>query len=382
MMANLSAHRRANAFAQALEDQIPEGRTAEHPADAAADGQRTLLALASGLGELPKPELDPEVKAVQRAQLVAAMERMFADGTEPRSEKAPRQRHRKSAPRAGLRSGLTKGLAASGLSMSVAAGALGGVAAASSGALPGDSLYPVKRGVEDLKVDLANDDSTRGELYLQQASTRLNEVRRLLERSRSGSLDYESQREIRQALSGMQDEISEGHRLLSAAYERDGSVGPIQALASFSEAHHRIWNKLRDRLPAQLADVSEQVTSTLQAVEEDLSTLMALLPSTPGGGDRPGGYHSFGPSGSGDQSTASTAPSGSSSEGRNGKGALHPSETKAGEPDLTPGDAGDLSDSPMRGSGTAKQDGDHETKRSQPESTASSTGAPDTEGDG
>ena len=68
MIANVSAHRRANAFAQALEE-IDQGTAAEQPdgsppsrAAAEQTEQGLLLALATGLGELPVPELDPEVK--------------------------------------------------------------------------------------------------------------------------------------------------------------------------------------------------------------------------------------------------------------------------------------------------------------------------------
>ncbi|GFN04805.1 hypothetical protein Smic_33610 [Streptomyces microflavus] len=93
MIANVSAHRRANAFAQALEEQNPQGAAAvqpEEPADQADPGP--LLALANGLGELPKPQLDPEVKVVQRAQLVAAMEAMFAEGGASTGPTVPVQR--------------------------------------------------------------------------------------------------------------------------------------------------------------------------------------------------------------------------------------------------------------------------------------------------
>ncbi|MGW0650687.1 DUF5667 domain-containing protein, partial [Streptomyces umbrinus] len=129
MIANVSAHRRANAFAQALEEQPDRGTAAEQsegPAPAVVDRpeQGRMLSLATGLGELPKPELDPEVKVVQRAQLVAAMEAMLQEGTAAGGRAAdpsvPEQRsHRgRGAHRAtGLgklrpRSRLSKGLAA------------------------------------------------------------------------------------------------------------------------------------------------------------------------------------------------------------------------------------------------------------------------------
>ncbi|QIQ03363.1 DUF5667 domain-containing protein [Streptomyces liangshanensis] len=293
MIANVSAHRRANAFAQALDDRTVQGEAAEQPAESAEPAEQgRLLALASGLGDLPRPTLDPEVKVVQRAQLVAAMEAMLMEGTVgggmssgttvPEQRTSGRGAHRASPLRKlRPRSRWSKGLAAGGLTVGVAAGAFGGVAAASSDALPGDSLYGLKRGMEDLKLNLADDDSSRGELYLDHASTRLNEARRLMERDRSGHLDHESLSEIRRALSGMKHDATEGHRLLHQAYERDGSLGPIATLSSFSASHRQAWDGLRERLPVQLTDVGDEVSSVFDAMDEEVAPLQAMLPRAP-----------------------------------------------------------------------------------------------------
>lgn len=293
MIANVSAHRRANAFAQALEDQTVQGAAAEQPAESAEPAEQgRLLALASGLGELPKPTLDPEVKVVQRAQLVAAMEAMMLEGTAaggvtpgptmPEQRTSGRGAHRASRLRKlRPRSRWSKSLAAGGLTVSVAAGAFGGVAAASSDALPGDSLYGLKRGMEDLKLNLADDESDRGELYLDHASTRLSETRRLMERGRSGQLDHESMAEIRRTLSGMKHDVTEGHRLLHQAYERDGSLTPIATLSTFSASHRQAWNGLRERLPVQLTDVGDEVSSVFDAIDNEVAPLQSLLPRLP-----------------------------------------------------------------------------------------------------
>ncbi|MFD6420922.1 DUF5667 domain-containing protein [Streptomyces sp. NPDC060198] len=313
MIANVSAHRRANAFAQALEEQSPQGAAAvqpEEPAEQADHG--ALLALANGLGELPSPQFDPEVKVVQRAQLVAAMEAMFAEGGASTGPTVPEQRPRgahRASPLRKLRprSRWAKGLTAGGLTVGVAAGAFGGVAAASSDALPGDSLYGLKRGMEDIQRSMADSDTDRGEAFLDQASTRLSEARRLMERGRSGHLDHESLGEIRRALSGMSHDASEGHRLLHAAYEREGSLGPIQTLDSFSRSHRDSWSSLRDRLPVQLTDVGDKVSSVLAAIDEEVAPLESLLPRTP---DKSGGgtsQRSGAPQGGGGSSR--TAPS-------------------------------------------------------------------------
>ncbi|MEV0744107.1 DUF5667 domain-containing protein [Streptomyces sp. NBC_01220] len=319
MIANVSAHRRANAFAQALEEQSLRGAAAVQPEDPAEQADPgPLLALANGLGELPKPELDPEVKVVQRAQLVAAMEAMFAEGGASADPTVPEQRgkgaHRASPLRKlRPRSRWTKGLAAGGLTVGVAAGAFGGVAAASSDALPGDSLYGLKRGMEDIHRGLADGDADRGEVYLDQASTRLSEARRLMERARSGDLDHEQLGEVRRTLNGMTHDATEGHRLLHAAYERDGALGPIQTLDSFSRAHRGSWSSLRDSLPVQLTDIGDQVSSVFAAIDQEVEPLQSLLPRPP---ETDSGSKESGTTGNGSApSSRSHAPSPSSPSG-------------------------------------------------------------------
>ncbi|MBT2411611.1 hypothetical protein J7I94_13710 [Streptomyces sp. ISL-12] len=381
MIANVSAHRRANAFAQALEEQPDRGPAAEQseePAPAAAPADRTeqgrMVALTAGLDALPKPELDPEVKVVQRAQLVAAFEAMLQEGTAggEADPSVPEQRRARGAHRATPlrkfrpRSRLAKGLTAGGLSVGVAAGAFGGVAAASSDALPGDSLYGLKRGIEDFKLGLADDDTERGRGYLDLASTRLSEARRLVERDRSGSLDHEALGEIRRALSGMQQDASEGHRLLSAVYARDpDSLDPMRALSAFSRSHRDAWGTLRERLPVQLGDVSEQVSSVFDAIDEDVAPLRSLLPQPPSrdddAGRQDGGSGSVGstPSGSGSSAPPSTGRSDSSEPGRTDS--RHPSESadSGSESDgLLGGGTGGLLDPPEETTPTSPSTGD------------------------
>jgi hypothetical protein len=388
VIANVSAHRRANAFAQALEEQSDRSTAAEQPegpepAEAAAEQteQGRLLALTAGLDALPKPELDPEVKVVQRAQLVAAFEAMLQEGAggEARDPSVPGQRRARGAHRASPlgklrpRSRLAKGLTAGGLSVGVAAGAFGGVAAASSDALPGDSLYGLKRGIEDVKRGLADGDGERGRVYLDQASTRLSEARRLMERGRGGPLDHESLGEIRRALSGMRHDASEGHRLLSAAYERDpDSLAPIQALSAFSRSHREAWGALRQKLPVQLGDVSEQVSSVFAAIDEEVAPLQSLLPQPPakdGGSNRKGGSGSAstGTSGSDRPAAPSTGSGGSSDTGRTG-GPSKSADSGSNSGGLLGGNTGGLLD-PPKDSASASPSAGGKTPTSEPDVT-------------
>ncbi|MER6348251.1 DUF5667 domain-containing protein [Streptomyces sp. NPDC001595] len=390
MIANVSAHRRANAFAQALEEQSDRDTAAEQseasaPAAAEPTEQSRLLALATGLGELPRPVLDPEVKVVQRAQLVAAMEAMLQEGGGAADPSVPEQRsHRaRGAHRATPlgkfrpRSRLAKGLTAGGLSVGVAAGAFGGVAAASSDSLPGDSLYGLKRGIEDFKLNLADGDDERGEMYLDQASTRLSEARRLMERDRGGHLDHESLGEIRRALSGMQHDASEGHRLLSAAYERDpDSLGPIQALSAFSRSHREAWGALRDRLPLQLGDVSRQVSSVFDAIDQEVAPLQSLLPQPPAKGGSPDGT----PRGPGAEQSTGTSGTGRSSAPSTGSG--NGSSDPGGRPGADGGpsqsaDSGSDSDGLLGGNTGGLLDPPEDTGSASPSQSRTPTPEPD-----
>ncbi|MFF3321154.1 DUF5667 domain-containing protein [Streptomyces sp. NPDC002889] len=354
MIANVSAHRRANAFAQALEDQDPE--QPEESVEPTEHGR--LLALANGLGELPKPELDPEVKVVQRAQLVAAMESMFAAGGASEGPTVPEQRtHGRGAHRASPlrklrpRSRWSKGLAAGGLTVGVAAGAFSGVAAASSDALPGDSLYGLKRGMEDFKLGLADEESDRGELYLDQASTRLSEARRLMERGRAGDMDHESLGEVRRALNGMRHDVVEGHRLLSLAYERDGSLGPMATLNSFSRSHRDAWNGLRERLPVQLTDVGNEVSSAFDAIDQQVGPLESLLPRAPRSGpgsQSPGATQDAGRTTGPGRTTPSAADTADGRTGDNSKPRPSGSSSTADD-GLLDGNTGGLLDPPAKG---------------------------------
>ncbi|OEV03404.1 DUF5667 domain-containing protein [Streptomyces oceani] len=314
MIGYVSTSRRANAFAQALEEHDQEG--AEEAVEGDDPEHSTLLALTAKLDALPKPELAAEARSVQRAQLVAAMEHAVADGalgpgggrfttSAPAPAPAPGEttapapvpeqrdpcggggQHRAPALSAMARlrphSRLGRGIAAGGLGVGMAAGALGGAAMASTDALPGDNLYGLKRGIEDIRTDLTGDEAERGQLYLDHAATRMRETRRLMERARGGDLDSDGVRSVRKALSGMRHDAAEGHRLLSAAYAEDGRLGRMESLSAFSQRHRDRWSQLRDRLPGQLSDLGAEVSSVFEAMDEEVRSFRALLPPGPGG---------------------------------------------------------------------------------------------------
>lgn len=207
--------------------------------------------------------------------------------------------------------------------------------------------------MEDIKLDLAHGDSDRGELYLDQASTRLSEARRLMERGRSGRLDHESLGEIRRALSGMQHDASEGHRLLHEAYERDGSLGPIQALSAFAQSHREAWGALRDRLPVQLGDVSQQVSSVFAAIDDEVDPLLPGAPAKEGTGRHRGASSDAPSSSSGTDRPAPSATSGSATGSHSSTGKPKPSSSGSTGEGLLGGSTGGLLDPPKDTAGSS-----------------------------
>lgn len=303
MIERVSAHRQANAFAllletplleeQGLEEQTldPEAATSRstgirgaevaEAGDAGAAPDR-MLALAGALSRIPQPSLDPDVKTVQRAQLVAAMQAAFADeGSESRYGRGFKPRAgRRPAPLGDLwpKSRWGRRLAAGGVALGIMVAGFGGATAVSRDALPGDTLYGLKRSVEDLRLNFADGSADKGKVYLDLATTRIKETSRLVDRAKGGEFDDKSVAEIRKALSNMRQEASEGHRLLSDEYRDSGSLKNIQALSDFSSANAEAWAELRDKLPVQVRELGDDVSSVLDEIAREVAPLRALLP--------------------------------------------------------------------------------------------------------
>jgi hypothetical protein len=105
----------------------------------------------------------------------------------------------------------------------VAVGGTAGVAAAAENSLPGDPLYPIKRGIESAQVSLNSSDSAKGHDLISQASTRLKEIDGLMDEGDSTS-------RITHTLASFQRSTTSGADLLFVAYQRDGDPEDLAAL--------------------------------------------------------------------------------------------------------------------------------------------------------
>lgn len=130
----------------------------------AHDELTPLVAIPSRLNEMGRGVgIDPAFRDRLRTRLVAVAQ-VHGVGTE--TDTPPASKRRVSLPR---RAALLSG------TLAVLIG-LSGVGVASNGAVPGDALYSVKRSREAAQLALAQSDSSRGQLHLQFARTRLTEA--------------------------------------------------------------------------------------------------------------------------------------------------------------------------------------------------------------
>ncbi|WP_157597022.1 DUF5667 domain-containing protein [Streptacidiphilus rugosus] len=310
MTANVLELRRARAFADAVDAR--DARFDDETGD--GDGQYDhMLATVAALATVPGPTLDSQVRLTQRALLVAEFERVFAGGggAVVPGQRIRRGSHRAVRPAALWPSGRWgRRLAVGGLASVMALGTLGGVAVASGSSVPGDTLYGMKRGLEDWRLNLAGTDAERGQLLLDEASTRMAEAQQLMTRS-SGphhELSPQTVEDLNRALTDMNAEGKRGRDLLNAIYLHSHSLAPLRQLAGFAAVQSRELDQIEPQLPDQLDPVASQVRGLLAGISSEVTP---LLPATGGSAATDPGDASASPSSSG----AATSPNGATTSG-------------------------------------------------------------------
>lgn len=148
----------------------------------------------------------------------------------------------------------------------VVIGGTAGVAAAAESALPGDALYPLKRGIESAKVSLNSSDSGKGQDLLRQASTRLDEVDGLL--ASDGSAER-----ITHTLSAFQRSATDGADLLFVAYQRNGDPEDIARLRAMLGSQLSTLDALADEAPADTQPAFDAARALLRDLDQQARVL-------------------------------------------------------------------------------------------------------------
>jgi uncharacterized protein DUF5667 len=165
-------------------------------------------------------------------------------------------RPRRSAP-AGLRGRVVfVGAAAAAALLAIASGGV----LVSSDALPGDTLYPVKRVAESAGLALTFDDASRARRHLEIAATRLSEVEQLAHNSQSAP----SPEVFTSAMDDFDTATNEGSQLLLSAAEADKGGTAADDLHKWATEQSDKLTELEPELPdAADADTSKELLERL-----------------------------------------------------------------------------------------------------------------------
>jgi hypothetical protein len=275
-----STRRRAEQF-----DTLLDGGPGAAPTEELA----RLLALADGLRAVAPVEPRADFAASLRERLMAeapeALARPAADDTTAKltiGHRTPTTKRRER--RLAVAIGAVSLVAATGAS-----------AVASQGALPGDTLYPVKRLVEDARSSLTMGDMARADVLLRQARTRLQEAHDL------GVRDDVDTGAVERALRDFGDTADHASTILLADYADHSNEQAIGDLRTFTSQSATSLSELTDLLPESVHDVLADVTNALLSIDHSAaeacpacgggitelpSTLIDLLAATTGSSDQ------------------------------------------------------------------------------------------------
>jgi len=163
-----------------------------------------------------------------------------------------------------------------------------GAAAASTRALPGDTLYGLKRQVENVQLSLAQGDLGRGRELLEQADARLGEAEALA--AGEDSTAPQTRDRLAGALADMDAAVTAAADDLTRAYRETGDEEPMQLLAQFLAEQQDRLDDLLPLLDPQLRDEVRAVQARLAELGEQTSSVLGLaLERTSGTGGAPGG---------------------------------------------------------------------------------------------
>ncbi len=231
------------------------------------------------------PGLSESTRQAQRARLVAVATVRPATGTGAPVEPVPRRHRRRTAV-----------ALASALSLV----GLGGVAVAASRSLPGDPFYDVKRGTESVSLALSSGDQSRGERYLELATTRLLEVRGLVEGrealdatyvpgDRADTSDTEARADrVARTLGAMDASTRSGTTLLTDLFRQGDQDVPLRTVELWAQSQTSTLDALLLQLGGAGRDRATVSLTLLQTVGAEAGELIATGPCPTGCDPGPG----------------------------------------------------------------------------------------------
>jgi hypothetical protein len=253
--------RRAERFAQLLDEAA--GARRHHSRSDADSDLAGMVTIGQRVTTLPLAvEVDPEFRTGLRASLMARIERegIGATAVEAEADTPPKRR---------LSDLLPSGRTRSAIIATIAAGSFGafGVSAASGDAMPGETLYKVKRSAEQAQLALAGSDVSRGQLNLEFARKRLTEAGGL--GGDEGKLDP--------VLDDMDSNMRDGTRLLTTAAIDRGEAAGLQVVQQFARDQKPILASLTGRLNGPAKSRAAESLDLLNRIDERADGLQTTV---------------------------------------------------------------------------------------------------------
>jgi hypothetical protein len=215
-----------------------------------------LLELVGALRSVPEAPARPEFVADlrERLMLAAATELTPAPAAARERDDVARLTIKPSHTRRERRLRVALGAAA-------IIGATTSMAVASQSAIPGDALYPVKRAIENTQAGISFGEDAKGETVLGNASTRLDEVDKLTEKSEP---DAEL---VTQTLNTFADQATEAGDLLISDYEQHGNEDSIKNLHQFTTVSVDALSGLEGAIPPGAHDALVNAAAVLFTID-------------------------------------------------------------------------------------------------------------------
>ena len=255
------SRRRAEEFAASLESLAGTGPAPSRGRDAGAAGTEELLRLASVLRQAGAVPLRPD-----GAFTLDLRERLLAEAatlpTRPTAAPAPRP-----ATRAERR-------VLAGVTATVVLGATVGMTTAAHAALPGETLYPVKRGLESLSVALSSSDEAKGRELLNQADERLDEVEQLVS---SGPAEQD---QVPGTLVDFATAARTGGSLMMSSFSSTSDASTIATLHAFTARSLDSLAALADDAPQESQSTLRLMGPLLQNLDDAADSLCPTCAST------------------------------------------------------------------------------------------------------
>jgi hypothetical protein len=144
----------------------------------------------------------------------------------------------------------------------VVLGGTASMATAAQDALPGEALYPIKRGIEKAESTLSVSSAGRGRDLLHQADGRLEEVRGLVAEDSTAAAP-----QIPHTLDTFSSQAQQGADLLMGAYEDERDAKTIAQVRGFARAGLQSLERLAAGAPADAQPGIRRAAQVLQDID-------------------------------------------------------------------------------------------------------------------